>query len=361
MLSCKGFQPYIFFRWHFWGCWPLLVLFFLSNNGCRQVKPTVVLPAFYYWKQTFALNSNERQLLTDVGIQTLYIKVFDVVIEKGKPMPVATLQFESSVPIELQWVPVVYITNQTFEKSTLPEAEDLAQKVAQKIRDVAAASGNTAGIREIQIDCDWTQQTRDSYFHFLAQLHQQFQPDKLPISATLRLHQIKYRQKTGIPPADKGLLMYYNMGELRSWKTQNSILDNAQGRQYIYKKSDYPIPLDVALPIFSWGLLFRKQQFSGIFNGLHSSIADSLAYLQKTADRRYAVLEDTFYSQTKLKKGDRLRIEQITKNDLLTAADVCRPLTSRTDTLQVILFHLDDQFTNRFTHKDWKDVFESFR
>lgn len=342
----------------------LVTIGLLGISGCsRSTSPKhTIAPAFYYWKQNFVLTENDQQYLSDIGVQTLYIKLFDVVLENNQPLPTAVLTFEPPIPKYLKWVPVIFITNKTFEKISLAETEKLAENVAQKIKAIAAASGHDDTVlNEIQIDCDWTQQTRTNYFHFLTQIRQYF-PSPLVLSATIRLHQVKYKQKTGLPPIDKGLLMYYNMGKLDSWHTQNSILDNIQGLQYLNNKSQYPLPLDIGLPIFSWGLLFREKKFSGIFNGLHPTKADTLGYLQKISDGRYKVKNDTFYNQTRLKKGDKIRIEHVTRPDLLQAADVCRPLLkSSPDTLHVLIFHYDTLFTQHFIEKDWERIFEGFR
>ncbi len=63
--------------------------------------------------------------------------------------------------------------------------------------------------REIQIDCDWTERTRNAYFQLLTALKREpFLQGKI-LSATIRLHQVKYVQRSGIPPADRGRVCFF--------------------------------------------------------------------------------------------------------------------------------------------------------
>ena len=73
------------------------------------------------------------------------------------------------------------------------------------------------------------------------------------LSATIRLHQVKYREETGVPPVDYGVLMYYNMGHISAMGA-NSIYDRSTALRYLGKLREYPLPLDIALPMFAWGV-----------------------------------------------------------------------------------------------------------
>ncbi|WP_449399704.1 hypothetical protein [Chryseobacterium wanjuense] len=55
---------------------------------------------------------------------------------------------------------------------------------------------------EIQIDCDWTAGIRDDYFKFLKELKKVSGKE---ITCTLRLHQVKDKNLTGIPPVEKSI------------------------------------------------------------------------------------------------------------------------------------------------------------
>ncbi|MGG2305049.1 hypothetical protein ACE4Z6_26875, partial [Salmonella enterica] len=93
-----------------------------------------------------------------------------------------------------------------------------------------------------QIDCDWTLGTKEKYFSLLKRIKERM---ALPLSCTIRLHQVKYQAKTGVPPVDRGMLMYYNMGHVEGATETNSIYDPANADKYVSYVKDYPLPLDV--------------------------------------------------------------------------------------------------------------------
>ena len=132
------------------------------------------------------------------------------------------------------------------------ELEVLSEKIMSQIMRLWPTVSNTA-IHEIQFDCDWTQSTKEKYFKFLRHFRQLQNDPTFQLSATIRLHQIKFANQTGVPPVNRGMLMFYNMADLESIKTPNSILDLEVAHQYIDSQTTYELPLDFALPIFSLG------------------------------------------------------------------------------------------------------------
>src|SRR6185295_19004173 len=123
---------------------------------------------------------------------------------------------------------------------------------------------------EIQIECDWNASTRESYFLLLRTIRAQLHAGKI-LSGTIRLHQIKYRAQTGVPPLDRGVLMFYGMGDPASPGEKNSILDLDTARKYTAYLKNYPLFLDAALPVYQWGILFHEDHFRGIIRSLGES------------------------------------------------------------------------------------------
>src|ERR1019366_1414323 len=123
--------------------------------------------------------------------------------------------------------------------------------------------------------CDWTAATRATYFQLLKVARSRLNEAgfaSAKISATIRLFQCKYMAKTGVPPVDKGLLMCYNMGNLTHPGTGNSILETTELKKYIASVTTYPLPLDVALPIFDWKVLFHEGSYAGLVKDLPDSL-----------------------------------------------------------------------------------------
>ena len=66
--------------------------------------------------------------------------------------------------------------------------------------------------KEIQLDCDWNSSTQKKYFNLIEEMKLYPTWENIVWSATIRLHQLKYPKQTGVPPVNKGVLMFYNMG-----------------------------------------------------------------------------------------------------------------------------------------------------
>ncbi len=75
------------------------------------------------------------------------------------------------------------------------------------------------------------------------------------LSATIRLHQVKYFETTGVPPVKSGMLMFYNTGDLENPSEENSILNIETAELYLSGLEDYPMQLDIVLPLFSWAVV----------------------------------------------------------------------------------------------------------
>lgn len=117
-------------------------------------------------------------------------------------------------------------------------------------------------IKEIQIDCDWTKSTRNSYFAFMEELHKLTQEHNMKLSSTIRLHQLSQ-----VPPkADKGVLMVYNTGDFRDRNEEKPILDVDVVLKYADYLSDYNLPLATALPVFLGIFCSEAERNSSEFN-----------------------------------------------------------------------------------------------
>jgi hypothetical protein len=167
------------------------------------------------------------------------------------PIPVGTLAFEDKIPMEIELIPVVYIEN-----DCLKNPEELAEKIVKRVWEMGATNDLT--FKELQIDCDWTSGTQSAYFSLLTAVKKELQAHgNCKLSVTVRLHQLNMK----VPPADYGVLMCYNTGNLRNYDTKQPILDIKDVQPYVKYLGKYKLPLCAAYPIFGWELLFEHQQF----------------------------------------------------------------------------------------------------
>ena len=227
----------------------LLLLTVLLTTGCQ--KETQSLPegnAVYYWRTDLRLDSTERAFLHTYNINKVYCRYFDVVMnDYGEPMPNATITFSDTLPAGVEIIPTVYITIDCLQKSH----KDLAAKLVKRILQMNETN-DISGVREIQIDHDYTARNMKIYYQFLEEVREKWKEGNRRrdaiVSTTIRLHQLSMEA----PPVDYGALMIYNTGDPQKWTERNPILDEHDVAPYLLYLDDYPLPLAAAYPVFSW-------------------------------------------------------------------------------------------------------------
>ncbi len=296
--------------------------------------------AFYHWKNSFAPTFFERNVLDSLSCKTLFIKVLDIGKDArdGSPVPYSrTLVKDSTVLRGRQIIQCCFITNEVFSGADAARIDLLARRLSEPS---VWPFWHHPGANEIQFDCDWTGSTREAFFDFLRQMRSLL-PSKFRISATIRLHQYKFPQKTGVPPVERGTLMLYNTGDIEHPYTQNSIFDAEDAKRYLQgAPKTYSLPLDVALPIFSWGIVYREGHFWKIINGLQkNALSDTLRFI-KNIENQWIVRKETFEAGYFLRPDDAIRLEQISPETLREAARLARACSLAPDA-RMVLFHLD--------------------
>jgi len=340
----------------------LLILLTLLLAACRHEAPRQPEPAFYYWKQSWTGNPLELQYLQQLPAKKLYIKMFDVSPDAGgKPIPVAVFRQQAPLPQGQPLVPVIFIMNEVWAQlKDTAEITAFTGKTSRLLEDMAMALPDRQ-IREVQVDCDWTQTSSSPYFQFLTTLKSQpFFRDKT-LSATIRMHQVKYRTSSGTPPVDKGLLMCYNMGDLRKAGDHNSILDPATMKAYIGSDriSNYPLPLDIALPLFSWTVLFEQGQYKGILRNIGAAELDNRELFIPQGKHLFVVKNDTLFNGYLLRKGSELRRET-TNIELLKSAASLVAKQKQDYNPTIIFYHLDAATLKNYPLHELQETYRLF-
>ena len=198
----------------------------------------------YFWRTDLHLDSTERAFLQQYHIGKVYCRYFDVVMsDTGEPKPNATITFSDTLPDSIEIIPTVYITENCMHK---PHKE-LARKIVDRILQMNETNG-IKGVREIQMDCDYTSKSRATYYQFLEEVRHHLSSTLHHLSTTIRLHQLSMP----VPPVDDGVLMVYNTGDPRKWQERNPILDYRDIYPYLGKLSSYQLPLAAAYPVYQW-------------------------------------------------------------------------------------------------------------
>lgn len=344
----------------------LLLSIILGFGQCKMRPKTIVTPAFYFWKNDsdHASDSYSSANLFEVEVDSLhpkrqYVKVLEVDWNPaGGAYPRAKNDFYSGFNDTLQVVPTVFITNRVFENIKTEDLALLATRIAKKcIQEDYNYSTEKTSITtpEIQIDCDWTATTQERYFDFLRKLKAAPNMKDVTLSATIRLYQYKYRDKTGVPPVDRGMIMLYNLSDLRKYEVSNSIFDKKEAEAYLLNTPSYPLPVDVALPLFSWGVGFHDGKFVSLHNDFHPADVTKTSFLKKERDGYYEVIKDTVFQKTYYRVGDKMKIEYVDKQRLMDAAAVAKQVLNAEKT-NVSFYHLDTKILSHYDKNDLKDA-----
>jgi hypothetical protein len=319
------------------------LLFLLIACG-KNDKPII---AFYYWKTVLKFSEREKETLKDNNVTKLYVRYFDIGLnpKTEEPIPLSPIHFQENIH-NFEIVPVVYIQNKVMLLPHL-DVDDLAQKTVRFVEDIN--SKNEIACKEIQIDCDWTLNSKDNYLKFIEQFKKLSQKK---LSATIRLHQVKYFKKTKIPNVDSGVLMYYNMGTIAN-DSLNSIYNQKISEKYLKSLKKYPLHLDFALPIYSWAVHIRNQNVIGLRSKLNVSELKKDPNFQQISPIFFKVKSSTYKNGTFYEENDLLKTEAISSEDLIEMAEDLNNNVAQAPK-EIIFYDLDE-----FNLKNYeKNIFE---
>ncbi len=329
------------YGFYFIACFFMVFAGFSAHWACTIDKKAPE-QAFYYWRSEVQLTQAEEAYLSGLQVERLYVKYFDVDwSEKEGAVPVSTVQWGQGNWRKFEIVPVVFLTNRIWTLGANPY--DLAQKILQRTYDLHP---DGMLLKEVQIDCDWTNNTRDAYFAFLETLRVALTTEGFQLSVTLRLHQFADPAGTGIPPVDRVMLMCYNTGDVSDSRTNNSILEETDIAPYLKSSEAYPIPLDVVLPLFRWTAVYRDGKLAHLIHGLDDPALVDTAHFNIDPGHRYIAKNDTYVDGYLLYAGDTLRTEAVTKDKL---ASVWRMIQPRTAPVQRLAwYHLSPEAVKQY-------------
>ena len=319
----------------------LLSLLLFSCNGDTPKFESV---NFYYWRTVYSFNDYEQHFIEKSNIDRIYVRFFDIEwnVEAKEAIPLAKILFEDSL-FAKKIVPVVYIKNIVFSNLNSNQEDSLVLKTSNLISGMLQTLKQT-GNNEIQFDCDWTESTKEKFFRFLEKM-KTTNPEK-EIVSTVRLHQIKFMDRMGVPPGNKAVLMYYNMGKI-ACDSSNSILDNSIGEQYLENLDKYPLQLSWALPSFSWGIHCVNNQPNHLLN--KSVIDDYISndMFSKISEGIFAVEKNGYFQGQYLFQGDFVKVESPTVGDLNLALKMLDKYSDKRAS-SVVFFDLDSINISRY-------------
>lgn len=342
-----------------------LTILLLSLMSCaqdqgadvRNVELSKIERGIYYWKTKFSLNENEEDFLKIHNVSKLYIKMFDVALQKDPGndtlslVPIATTRFASQIPESVDVVPTVYITYDALihlvGKDDLYK-ESYVRRILRRI-DAMSSYNELPRVQEVQFDCDWTSNTAYGYYQICSIAKRILNSNGKLFSITLRLHQM---DDDLIPPADRGVLMLYNTGSFKNPNSSNSILAYKDAQPYI-GKHEIKFPVDYAYPTYSWSLLFRENEFKCIVRNL--DLKNETLY-KKSDYNKFIVQKDTLIAGTQLQKGDMIRYETAEFKEIERVKSYLSKYHDMRNSRQII-YHLDSTNLSKFSDDEIKNIY----
>lgn len=319
--------------------------------ACNSSSPKPLEPAFFCWETTVKVSPQERILIDSLACKYLYVKILDVGknAASGAIEPYSLTELPDTLGLEgLNIIPTVFITNEVFQNCSSAQIDWLADKIATVVQRI----GKTEALL---FDCDWSGTTQQSFFQFLKIMKEKV-PNDLKISATIRLHQYKFPQKTGVPPVDRGMLMFYNTGDVDEESDHNSIFHPEDALKYLNGAPEhYPLPLDLALPLFSWGLVFREGELWKIIPGPLplATLRNSEKWIESPVTEPFMaqlweLKSGTFLGGHYLRPGDHLRVSTSSPEQLFTLAELAQKI-DLADDARLAFFHLNVARSEHFS------------
>lgn len=341
-------------------CFVALVFILVGCSEKKSLAPTSEPRdkenAVYYWKTRFELDDSEIAFLKENDIRRIYLRYFDVDYEKNPVtheegiVPIGTVSVVTSKPRDIEIVPTVFITVSSLVYIRDNKLiSDSAWKIVRRVLNMS--SYNEMGpIQEVQLDCDWTESTQDTYFALCSAVKDLLEKENAIVSSTIRLHQLRLLA----PPVDRGVLMLYNTGAMRDLAAKNSILDIDDIKLYLKgKKVKYALSLDFAYPTYSWGLWFRDHEFMGILH--QNDYSDKSRYAASAEEGLFEVLKEHFLESHHLMPGDIIRLERSEINAIKETASLVS--SAFPGVHSDIIYHLDSNNLKSYTQDEIKDFF----
>jgi hypothetical protein len=321
----------------------LFTIFTFLLVGCQNNRKHPL--HFYYWKTNVSIGEVEQDYFKSLHSKKLYMRFFDVDKKGAAILPVAKILPFDAKRLDAEYVPVVFITNRTFTGLPKEQIQTLAKNITQLIEEICNKN-EIPEINEIQIDCDWTESTKYAYFHFLKELKT---VSLKCITCTIRLHQIKFKEKTGIPPVAKGYLMCYATSDPKEINGKNSILDMPLLKNYTAEIKNYPLDFDVALPLFSWAVVTNHLGQIKLLNNVNQNNLDT-TFLRPLTAGSYEVTDDFFFQGFYLNKGFTVRLESISPALLREAKAYLNDKIKKE--YGIVYYHLEAPFLQQYTIQD---------
>ena len=169
---------------------------------------------------------------------------------------------------------------------------------------------------------------------------------EIAVSSTIRLHQLAQA-----PPAvDYVVLMCYNTGDFKDFKTKNAILDIKDVQPYAKYLKQYKLPLKLALPCYSWDVEFDASKKFVRLNRTPYERHD-IAQLKNLGGGLYEITGDDVPD----KAVKYVRREEVSAETILQVKSLVEKNYGK---MPVVLYHLDSVQLSKYNPDEIKAFFD---
>jgi hypothetical protein len=149
------------------------------------------------------------------------------------------------------------------------------------------------------------------------------------------------------------------MGRISANVSPNSVFNINDAAKYINYLSDYPLPLDIALPAFSWSIHVRKGRVIELLNNMSSLDFENNTNFIRQDKYSFSVLNSFFYHGSYFMANDVVKAEEITPEECKIAAQQLKSKLSGFPGT-IAIFHLDSFILSHYEKQDFEKVFNTY-
>ncbi len=301
---------------------------------------------FYYWKNKFNIGIDVQDSARELGATTLYVHFFDIVCEDGKATPMSVLHktnwYEDGLDESYLWedsvklVPVVSIDNNVFSIDRYKK-----NKLAEDIVDLVNRTTKRE-FTEVQLDCDWTETTKDKYFSLIYAVRKKLKGKR--VSCTIGINHVRDSLSVGIPPVGRGYLKCYSLDS-------DSILSIQELKNNSSAIKGYPLQLDYAFPIYSWAVASNTSGEVRQFEGLSKEELKGPDF-EFVTENKYKVVEGSFVDNVFLNKDFTIEFKEVEVSSLRTAKQILDETLDHG--YNIVYFQLDEASVKKYSMEDLK-------
>ncbi len=310
--------------------------------GCKENHPI----SFYHWRTGFAPVGLDREFLQKTPQAKVYIKAFnlnwDPFNNTEKPTTVMKMKPDSLKFID-EVAFTLFVTDEAMRNIPEVQLPAMAARTAFLLnRTLKSFRKNTdVTIKELQIDCDWSLKSRDKYFSFLEFMRKEAAKIGFTeLSATIRAHQVLNSKEFGIPPVDRGALMFYTMGTTANVGERISLFSDALDDTYLDALSEYPLHLDLVMPLSGWGVQYRDGNAIDLMPDLTPESLVATNCCAPLKGNLFVVDSAMYVNYNALNKGDEVYAAPFSESEVQASAE--KLLDKLPDDARLILFHLEN-------------------